>query len=142
MDGPFHIMTEDQRAMVLHHIGVIVVTYMPGDGIRQHPGPGGSVRDDIHAAAQEACLFVEEGRDGHSDERERAGVDLVGMDNGVHVRAYPVNGGVHAGLDRGLERPLEHVQLEIQHADIFRLHFHIIVIGGGDGQGGLTGDAD
>jgi len=68
MDSTFHIVTEDQCTVVLHHIGVVMVTDMLGDGICEHPGSGGGVRDDVHTATQETGLRVEQGA-GHGVRR-------------------------------------------------------------------------
>jgi hypothetical protein len=92
--------------------------------------------------AEEARLLVEERRDGPVDERERAGVGLVGVDHRLHVGPGLVDGGVERALHRGLEGPLDDAEVEIEHADVGRGHHPVVEVGRRDGHGGTAGDAD
>ncbi len=111
VDGPLHVVAKAQRAVVLHDVGVVVVLDALGDVLLQEPCPRRRVGDDLHRAAQKARLLVEQRRDGRVDQRQRAGIHLVGVDDGVHVRPGLIDRGVQAALDRGRALAVQPVQV-------------------------------
>ena len=135
MDGPLHIMPKKQRTVIFHHKSVVVILNMFRNRLHQRTGPGRRVGDDLHATAKKAGLLVKESWDGRINQGQRAGIDLVRVDNGVHVRAHLIDPAMHPRFNGGFMLSRDLVQIKVEDAYILRGHLHVIKIRGGDGKG-------
>ena len=102
--------------------------------LHQQPGTRWLVRDDVDFAPKKANLFIKQRGDWFSDQRQRAGVSLVRVQDGVHIRSSFIDRGVHGAFNGGLALTCKRFKVEIEHANIADLHMQVIQVGGCDRQ--------